>query len=85
MDEQRGFHILALKDGETYRLLASRKAGYRRNQWYRLKVALRGSKLAVHVDGKLDLEADDATLRTGSFALYAWGCAGARFRNVRWK
>ncbi|NQT87039.1 PQQ-binding-like beta-propeller repeat protein [bacterium] len=85
MDQQRGFHILALKDRDTYRVLASRKAGYRPNQWYRLKVTLRGSKLAVHLDGQMDLEADDATLRAGSFALYAWGCAGARFRNVRWK
>ncbi len=85
MDEQRRFHILAVKDGETYRILASSKAGYAKNKWYKLRVVLKGPKITVYLDGKKDLEATDPTHRKGTFALYAWGCAGAKFRGVRWK
>ncbi len=85
MDEQRRFHILALKDGDTYRILASRKAGYARGRWHKLRVVLDGPKIAVYLDGNKDLEATDATLRKGTFALYAWGCAGAKFRGVLWR
>ena len=39
----------------------------------------------VYIDGEKDLEATDTTFDTGTFALYAWGSAGAKFRNVKWE
>ena len=84
MDKQRGFRVLALKDGKTYRILAHRAEGYASSHWYKLRVVLAGPKITVYLDGKKDLEAVDATLEKGTFALYAWGCAGARFRGARW-
>ena len=85
MDAQRSFRILACKNGDTYRLLVSNSNGYRSHHWYKLRVVLDGPKLTVYLDGEKDLEATDETFRTGTFALYAWGCKGAKFRNVRWK
>lgn len=85
MDAQRGFRVLACKDGPSYRTLAQNSAGYEMNRWYDLRVVLDGAKITVYVDGKKDLEATDATFTKGTFALYAWGCAGAKFRSVRWK
>jgi hypothetical protein len=85
MDAQRRFHILACKNGEDYRILAHKPVGYTPNHWYRLRVVLDGPALTVYLDGEKDLQARDETFARGTFALYAWGCAGARFRNVRWK
>ncbi len=84
MDKQRGFHSLALKSGTGYRLLASNSESYEPNRWYRLEVALQGPKITVYLDGEKDLEATDPTFKKGTFALYAWGCAGAKFRSLRW-
>ena len=85
MDSQRGFHILAVNDGEDYRILAKNTASYQANRWYQLRVVLKGPKIEVYVDGQLDLEATDETFAKGTVALYAWGCAGTKFRNVRIK
>jgi len=83
MDEERRFHILACKNGADYRLLASNQKGYARNRWYKLRITLTGPKITVYLDGEKDLEATDETFKSGTFALHAWGCAGAKFRNVR--
>jgi len=84
MDRQRGFHVLGRKDSKGFHALASNKLRYQSNRWYKLRVVLRGDRMTVFLDGQKDLEATDATFRTGTFALYVWGCAGAKFRNVRW-
>jgi len=84
MDRQRGFHILACKDGETYRVLARNARRYARGKWHQVRVVLDGPKITVYLDGEKDLEAVDETFARGTFALYAWGCAGAKFRSVRW-
>ena len=85
MDRQRGFHVLALKNGASYRALASNSKGYEKKRWYKLKIVMKGHSIQVFLDGKKDLEAVDESLDRGTFALYAWGCAGAKFRNVQWK
>jgi len=85
MDAQRGFHILARKVGAAYELLAKNGGRYRSNQWYSVRIVLNGPTMEVYVDGQKDLSASDETLRTGTFALYVWGCRGAKFRSVRWK
>ena len=85
MDAQRGFRILARKVGAAYELLAKNSGGYKSNRWYAVRIVLNGSAMEIHVDGQKDLFASDETFRTGTFALYVWGCRGAKFRNVRWK
>ena len=75
----------AIKDGDSYRVLARNAKPYGRNRWHKLRVVLKGPAITVYLDGEKDLEATDATFSKGTFALYAWGCAGAKFRNVRWK
>lgn len=84
MDSQRAFRILALKDGDRYAVLARNAKGYTRGKWYHVRIVLRGAQIRVEVDGELDLEITDATLPSGTFALYSWGSTGARFRNLRW-
>jgi hypothetical protein len=80
-----GWHTLACKDRDNYRVLASNRKGYETDRWYQLKIVLEGPKISVYVDGEKDLEATDTTFDTGTFALYAWGSAGAKFRNVKWE
>jgi hypothetical protein len=80
-----GWHALACKDRDNYRVLASNRKGYETDRWYQLKIVLEGPKISVYVDGEKDLEATDPTFDTGTFALYAWGSAGAKFRNVKWE
>ena len=84
MDRQRSFHILGKKQGDAYETLAKNTATYEKNRWYEVRVVLRGPKVTVYVDGVKDLEAVDTTFAEGAIALYSWGCAGAKFRNVRW-
>jgi len=84
MDRQRGFHILARKDGNAYRVLAVNKDGYEQNRWYSLRIRIEGGKATVFIDGEEDLVATGVTASKGTFAFYAWGCAGAKFRNVKW-
>jgi len=85
MDQERGFHVLACKQGETYRVLASNANRYDSGRWYHVRITLEGSNIAVYLDGKKDLEAVDGALAEGSLALYAWGCAGAKFRHIAWE
>ena len=84
MDRQRSFHVLGRKQGDSYETLAKNTATYEKNRWYAVRVVLKGPKITVYVDGEKDLEAVDETFKQGTIALYAWGCAGARFRNVHW-
>ncbi|MDA1141527.1 MAG: PQQ-binding-like beta-propeller repeat protein [Planctomycetota bacterium] len=85
MDLQRGFHVLAIKDGQTYKVLASNKERYEKNKWYDLKVSMNGPDIKIYLDDQLDLEATDSTLSSGKIGLYSWGCAGSKFRRLRWK
>ncbi len=85
MNAQRGYHRLACKDGDSFRVLAGNKNGYERNRWYSVRIVLSGAKITVYVDGKKDVEATDDTLGKGTFALYSWGSTGTKFRNVRWE
>ena len=85
MDRRRRFHVLACKNEANYKVLASNNIQYQQNHWYELRIVLKGPKITVYLDGEKDLEATDATFQKGTFALYAWSCVGAKFRNVRWK
>lgn len=85
MDKQRNYHVLALKNGEEYKTLASSRKGYEVGRWRRLRIALSGSRITVYLDEEKDLEAEDGTYLRGAPALYSWGSSGAMFKNVMWK
>jgi hypothetical protein len=85
MDRERGFRALLRKNGDSYRLLDSNEKDYRTFHWYKLRVVLDGPRIRIYLDGDLELETTDASLDGGTFALYAWGCEGARFRNIVWR
>ena len=85
MDRERGFRALLCKDGDSYRVLDSNEKDYRTFHWYKLRVVLEGPSMKVYLDGDLELETTDAAFDRGTFALYAWGCEGARFRNIVWR
>lgn len=85
MDRQRGFRALAVKDGDRYRLLDFNEKDYRTFHWYKLDIVLDGPKITIYMDGDKELEAVDETFASGTFGLYAWGCSGAKFRNIVWR
>ncbi|MGD8240981.1 MAG: PQQ-binding-like beta-propeller repeat protein, partial [Armatimonadota bacterium] len=68
MDAQRGYHRLACKDGDSFRVLARNTGGYQANRWYSLRIVLAGPRITVYLDGEKDLEATDDTLGKGTFA-----------------
>ena len=85
MDKERGFRVIAKKDGDSYTVLAANARDYRPFHWYQTRIVLDGPTISVHLDGDKELEASDDSFARGTFALHAWGCAGAQFRNVVWK
>ena len=85
MDRERGFRALLRKDGDRSHLLASNEKDYRTFHWYKLRVVLDGPRMRIYLDGDLELEATDPEFASGTFALYASGCEGARFRNIVWR
>jgi len=85
MDEQRKFHVLACKNGESYTVLSSANKGYEPGRWYRLRIMLKGSRIQIDLDDEREFDIQDETFPQGSFAFYAWGCLGASYRNVLWE
>jgi outer membrane protein assembly factor BamB len=85
MDKQRGFRVIAKKDGDSYTVLAANAHDYRPFHWYQIRIVLNGPSITVYLDGDKELESSDRGFERGTFALHAWGCAGASFRNIVWK
>lgn len=85
MDRQRSFRIFARKNGDDYTVLAQNTKGFSQSKWYRVQVVLRGAQIQVSVDGEAEFQVTDDALPVGTFALYAWGSTGSRFRNVKWR
>lgn len=83
MNQWNGLHVIACKNGDTYRALASNRNGYQTNVWHKLRIVLDGPTITVYLNGEKDLAARDETFSSGTFALYNWRCRGARFRNVK--
>lgn len=83
MDAQRKFQILAVRNGDDYRVLAKNTLGYTPGRWHKVRLEARGEKLAVYVDGQKTLEATDKTFASGSIALYSWGNSGSYYRALK--
>ena len=82
MNSQKNYRLIALKQGDTYKVLAINNTGYKPNQTYRVVIQLNGSRMTVLVDGIKDLEAEDATFPQGTVGLYTWGNSGMRFSEI---
>jgi outer membrane protein assembly factor BamB len=84
-DRQRNFSILAVKNGDEYRLLATSDRAYQPGKWHRLKVTMDGANLQIDLDEQRLLEASDSTFSTGTIGLHSWGSDKVQFRNIRLK
>ncbi len=82
-DLQRKFRILAVKDGDQFRVLAKNDNAYQKATWQHVKITLHGPKMTVYVDGQEDLSAVDDRYTKGTVALHSWGSDSAKFRRVR--
>lgn len=81
-DLQRKYRVLAVKDGDDYRVLAQNDHSYQKNSWQHVRVALEGDRITVYVDGDQDMSVRDETFRRGTIALHCWGSDNVSFRNV---
>ncbi len=84
-DKQRNFSILAVKDGDTYRVLATADRAYQVGKWHRYRIHQQGEKLRVEMDGETLLEAEDATFSSGTIGLHCWGSDKVQFRDILWE
>ncbi|MCA9177392.1 MAG: PQQ-binding-like beta-propeller repeat protein, partial [Planctomycetales bacterium] len=83
MDAQRKFQVLAVRDGNKYRVLDQNAMGYTPNRWHNVRIEAQGSSLKVFVDGEQTLQATDETISAGGVALYSWGNSGVSFRALK--
>jgi len=82
-DSQRGFSLLALKNGDEYKVLAISDRCYQSGKWHQLNVRMHGTSLQVFMDQELLLTADDPTFTSGTVGLYCWGSDKVQFRNLK--
>ena len=71
IDSRYGFTRLEKRVGSTFTTLARNAKGYDLNQLYNVVVEANGSKILVTLDGEALFAVDDASLSTGTVALYA--------------
>lgn len=84
-DKQRNFSVLAVKQGETYRVLATTDRAYQVGKWHRYRFHLHGDNLRVDLDGETLLEARDNTFSQGTIGLHCWGSDNVKFRDILWE
>jgi len=82
-DLQRKFRILAIKDGDRYKVLAKNANSYQKNVWQRVRIELRGPQITVWVDGEEDFSIHDESFDHGTIALHSWGSDSVEFRRIR--
>ncbi len=82
-DRQRNFSVLAVKNGDNYRVLVDSDRTYEPGRWHRLSVTMVAERLQIDLDGERLLEASDAAFPKGSIGLHSWGSDKVQFRNIR--
>jgi len=82
-DRQRNFSVLAVKNGDEYRVLATTDRAYQPGKWHRLGIEMNGQDLRIELDGDEILKATDSTFQRGSIGLHSWGSDRVQFRNMR--
>lgn len=85
-DEHKGTptRLLELVQGDRVVVLAqSDGPGFDFMRWYNVQFVVRGSELAVYLDGQLLFQAADGTLSQGRVGVYGLASGDAYFDNVR--
>jgi len=72
MDRQRGFRVLTCKNGNEYRALSCNHTGYESNRWHKVAVVLKDADINLYLDGELECQVTEETVKGEKFALYAW-------------
>lgn len=83
MDRQRNFSVLAVKNGDDYRVVATTDRAYQPGKWHQLKITMDGANLQINFDGQHLLEASDTTFSSGTIGLHSWGSDKVQYRNIR--
>ena len=81
-DLQRKYRVLAVKDGDDYRVLAKNQNSYQKNSWQHVKIRLAGDRITVFVDGEEDFSISDDRFARGTIALHSWGSDNVEYRNL---
>ncbi|MFM8478359.1 MAG: PQQ-binding-like beta-propeller repeat protein [Planctomycetaceae bacterium] len=82
-DSQRGFSLLAVKNGDQYKVLTISDRSYLPGKWHQLQVRMHGSSLQVLMDHVPLLTAEDSTFTSGTVGLYCWGADKVQFRQLK--
>jgi hypothetical protein len=82
MDRTLSQRRLIKKVGGTFTVLREDTTKFTTNQTYRLTVNVNGSAISVFIDGVQFYSGTDASLASGSVAMYTWRNSGATFDNV---
>jgi len=82
-DSQRGFSLLAVKNGDQYKVLTISDRCYQPGKWHHLQVRMHGSSLQVLMDHVPLLTAEDPTFTSGTVGLYCWGSDKVQFRHLK--
>ena len=76
------FHGLEVTVNGKEKILMSRESAVLPNQWYRVKLEVRGPRVRVFLDGKQILETATFPILRGKVGVRSWGTAN-RFRNIK--
>lgn len=82
-DRQRNFSVLAVKNGDEYRVLATTDRAYQPGKWHRLGVEMNGQNLRIVLNGDELLKATDPAFQSGSIGLHSWGSEKVQYQNIR--
>ncbi len=82
-DLQRKFRILAVKDGNDFRVLAINDRSYQKNTWQQVSIVLEGPRITIWIDGQEDMSVTDDRFQHGTIALHSWGSQNVEFRGIR--
>lgn len=73
---------LEKRQNGVFKMLAEDAVPYVRNQEYSLEILVKGSTIQVQIDGDLIFSVADASIKSGSVALYSWLNRGSIFDDV---
>ncbi|MEM7012900.1 MAG: chitobiase/beta-hexosaminidase C-terminal domain-containing protein, partial [Verrucomicrobiota bacterium] len=82
---ERPYRVLALKNGDDYRVLGGITSGYAVKKWHKVRIMIKGSNITGFFDGEEDFSVNTEGYRGGKIGFYSWGNTGSFYRNLRFK
>ncbi|NNE92657.1 MAG: hypothetical protein HKN23_13505, partial [Verrucomicrobiales bacterium] len=84
MSAERPYRALALKNGDEYTVLESRREGYDVKAWHEVRLVFKESNVTCFFDGQKDFTVENIDLTgEGTIGFYSWGNSGSYFKNPR--